>query len=198
MSLDIPIQILNTKSTSSGKVKSKSYKSLNARITRKAQRKFVVSRVGKILDILPQFSKFYNSLKNDEIMAIKYYKGPGSLFQTSLLTMEDKKKELTFPFNIWDEKSLRSDVYGGNTESLLPFNTSLDIKDIPKYIENSYGARIMGISVNNLAVITSEPKRPYLKGYPRHLTACNWRLVDFLKVEILSSISCIFSRLFSI
>ena len=85
----------SNKSNKSTIKRGKSFKSLNARITRKSQRKFNVERVGKILDILPQFANFYSKLTTDEIMAVKFYKGPGSFFQSKLLadykTVSDKK-----------------------------------------------------------------------------------------------------------
>jgi hypothetical protein len=130
--------------------KGKSFKSLKARITRRSQRKFDVERVGRILDILPQFNKFYNKLSPNEIMAVKYYKGHGSFFQSKLLAeynnadgkdSKDKKRELLFPFHLWQEQRLRTDIFP-NGNDLLPFTKSLDIKELPKYIETSYKARI--------------------------------------------------------
>jgi hypothetical protein len=131
--------------------KTKSFKSLKARITRRSQRKFDVERVGHILDILPQFNKFYRKLNANEIMAVKYYKGAGSMFQSKLLAeynadsknSKDKteKRELLFPFHLFQEQRLRLDIFPNGTD-LLPFNKSLDIKELPKYIETSYKARI--------------------------------------------------------
>ena len=126
----------------------KSFKSLKARITRRSQRKFDVERVGRILDILPQFNKFYSKLSQNEIMAVKYYKGFGSFFQSQLLADykevskgKTEKRELSFPFSLWQEQRLRQDIFPNGTD-LLPFTKSLDIKELPKYIETSYKARI--------------------------------------------------------
>lgn len=138
------------KSTPKSIPKGKSFKSLKARITRRSQRKFDVERVGRILDILPQFNKFYSKLSPNEIMAVKFYKGFGSFFQSKLLAeynnadgkdSNDKKRELSFPFSLFNEQRLRTDIFP-NGNDLLPFTKSLDIKELPKYIETSYKARI--------------------------------------------------------
>jgi hypothetical protein len=123
--------------------------SLRARITRKGQRKFNLERVGKILNILPKFTKFYSKLSPNELMAVKFYKGSGSYFQSDLLvnySINGKGKnipqiEIKFPFSLFDEESFRKDIFQNGTE-LIPFNNSFDIKDLSKYIENSYKARI--------------------------------------------------------
>lgn len=130
------------------KTKAKSFKSLKARITRRSIRKFDVERVGRILDILPLFNNFYSKLSANEIMAVKYYKGAGSMFQSKLLAEYNadsknskEKRELLFPFHLYQEQRLRLDIFPNGTD-LLPFNKSLDIKELPKYIETSYKARI--------------------------------------------------------
>jgi hypothetical protein len=94
-------------------------------------------------------------------MAVKYYKGTGSYFQTQILTMDEKKKELYFPFSYYDEKSIRNDIFGKGSE-LIPFNKSLDIKDIPKYMENSYKTRIT--LFNRLDKIYDKPTCPRMTG----------------------------------
>jgi len=128
--------------------KAKSFKSLKARITRRSIRKFDVERVGRILDILPQFTKFYSKLSPNEIMAVKFYKGAGSMFQSKLLAdykevskNGKEKRELLFPFYLFQEQRLRADIFPNGTE-LLPFNKSFDIKELSKYIETSYKVRI--------------------------------------------------------
>lgn len=166
----------SNKSNKSTIKRGKSFKSLNARITRKSQRKFNVERVGKILDILPQFAKFYSKLTPDEIMAVKFYKGYGSFFQSKLLadykTASDKKakkgkkgekkqRELSFPFNIFQENSFRQDIFQYGND-LLPFTKSFDIKELPKYIETSYKARIT--LLNRLDTIYDKPDCPKMTG----------------------------------
>lgn len=169
------------KSTRKSKV-IKSYKSLNARITRKSQRKFDVERVSKILDIIPQFSAFYNKLNNNEIMAIKYYKGNGSYFQSELLSdyknktksskgkhsgglknkkQKEEKREFKFPFYALEEESLRRDIFQYGLD-LLPMMKSFDIKELPKYIETSYKARIE--LLNRLDRIFDRPDCPRMNG----------------------------------
>lgn len=136
-------------------------RAIKDRITRKDVRKYEVERVGKIINIYPKFVKFYNKLSNDEIIAIKYYKGSGSNFQTQLLTNEDKQREISFPFDMIDEKMFRKDVYGEGSE-LYPMLKSFDMKDIPNYIENNYKARIE--LFNRLDNIYNKPDCPHLTG----------------------------------
>ena len=136
-------------------------RAIRDRITRKDVRKYEVERVGKIINIYPKFVKFYNKLSNDEIIAIKYYKGSGSNFQTQLLTNEDKQREISFPFDMIDEKMFRKDVYGEGAE-LYPMLKSFDMKDIPNYIENNYKARIE--LFNRLDNIYNKPDCPHLTG----------------------------------
>jgi hypothetical protein len=139
--------------------RAKSFSSLKARITRKSARKFNVERVGKILNILPKFTKFYDKLSPNELMAVKFYKVVGSYFQSDLLAnystngkgngkgkgkskgKDIPHREIKFPFSLFDEESFRKDIFQNGTD-LIPFNNSFDIKDLPKYIENSYKARI--------------------------------------------------------
>ena len=134
---------------------------IRKRITRKDVRKYEVERVGKIINIYPKFVKFYNKLSNDEIIALKYYKGAGSFFQTQLLTNEDKPREISFPFYIFNEKQFRKDVYGEG-DKLYPMLKSFDMKDIPNYIENNYKARIE--LLNRLDNIYNKPNCPHLTG----------------------------------
>ena len=126
-------------------IKTKSFKTVKARITRKSQRKFNIERVSKILDILPKFAKFYDKLTPKEIIAIKYYKGHGSFFQSQLLAeYNDGKnagKEIKFPFHYWNETRFREDI-SPNLNELAPLAKSFDIKELPKYIETAYKARI--------------------------------------------------------
>jgi len=145
--------------------RTKSFKTVNARITRKSLRKFDIERVGKIVDILPKFVKFYDKLTPNEIMAIKYYKGRGSFFQSQLLADHrsktkddnDNKREFTFPFSLMEETRFREDI-SPYTNELLPFTKSFDIKELPKYIETSYKARIT--LLNRLDKIYDKPECP--------------------------------------
>ena len=137
------------------------YKSIKRKITRKDIRKYEVDRVSKIVKLIPQFTKFYNKFTNDELSALKYYKGPGSYFQTELLTNEKKPLEISFPFNIYEEQNFRKDVYGHGAQ-IYPMLKSFDIKDIPTYIENNYKGRIQ--ILNNLDTIYNKPECPHLTG----------------------------------
>lgn len=147
--------------------RTKSFKTVKARITRKSLRKFDIERVGKIVDILPKFVKFYDKLTPNDIMAIKYYKGHGSFFQSQLLAdhrgknKDDNKREFTFPFNLRVEISFREDI-SPYTNELLPFTKSFDIKELPKYIETSYKARIT--LLNRLDKIYDKPECPRMTG----------------------------------
>ena len=92
--------------------KFKTFSKIKKRITRKKYRQFDIQRATKILDILPQFIKFYNKLSKSDIIAIKYYKGPGSYFQSQLLSGYDSKKKsnkLYFPIG-FNSSTL---VFGG-------------------------------------------------------------------------------------
>jgi len=98
-------------------------------------------------------------------MAIKYYKGRGSFFQSQLLADHrsktkddnDNKREFTFPFSLMEETRFREDI-SPYTNELLPFTKSFDIKELPKYIETSYKARIT--LLNRLDKIYDKPECP--------------------------------------
>lgn len=139
-------EINNTTATKKDKSSQKSFTSLKKRITRKSYRKYDIERVGLITDIIPKFIKFYNKLDNNHIMAVKYYKGIGSRFQTEILTNYKQKKgeprKLKFPFNYIYDQMLYNDIIGKKTSNLLPILPSIDIKDIQTYIKNSYSTRI--------------------------------------------------------
>jgi hypothetical protein len=145
---------------------SSKYKRIQKRITHKQYRKFGVKRATTILDVLPQFVKFYKKLDANEIMAIKYYKGPGSFFQSKLLSEygsnTKQPRKINFPFNYSQEKMLIRDIVGQKVMPLIQIPTSLDIKDIHRYIYNSYSTRIT--LLNRLDSIYDKPECPKLKG----------------------------------
>ena len=62
------------------------HKQIKNKITRKVVRQFEIDRVSKIAKLIPLFTKFYNKFSNDELIALKYYKGSGSYWQTKFLT----------------------------------------------------------------------------------------------------------------
>lgn len=64
------------------------YQKIKKNISRKDVRKYEVYRVNNIISLIPKFANFYNKLSHKEIMALKYYKGAGSVWQTKLLTNE--------------------------------------------------------------------------------------------------------------
>ena len=147
--------------TPSGKTPSRKHSEIKRKITRKHVRQHEVERVDKIVTLIPKFIKFYNKFTKDELLALKYYKGYGSFFQTELLTNEKKPREIHFPFYVYDEQSFRRDVYSyGNT--IYPMLKSFDIKDTPNYIENNYRARIN--ILNDLDKIYIKPECPKLSG----------------------------------
>jgi hypothetical protein len=137
------------------------YRKIKQNISRKDVRKYEVDRVSNIISLIPKFTKFYNKLSTKEIMALKYYKGYGSFWQTQFLTNEKSPREVTFPFNIWSEQAFRNDIYGEG-KNVYPMLKSFDIKDIPNYIENNYKARIM--LLNTLDTIYNNPECPRFTG----------------------------------
>ena len=136
------------------------HKALKRKITRKAERKYVVERVINMTKLLPKFINFYKKLKPDEVLALKYYKGYGSNFQTKLLTNETKPIEITFPFTIDETKSFEYIINNGNI--INPSIPSFDFKDIPIYIYNNYNARLN--MLNKLDSIFIKPQCPRLTG----------------------------------
>ena len=144
------------------------YKHIQKRITHKKYRKFAVKRATTILDILPQFVNFYNKLDSSEIIAIKYYKGPGSYFQSKLLSEHNssanskQQRKIHFPFDYSAERMLLKDIVGQKAMSLITIPSSLDIKDIMKYIKKSYSTRIT--LLNRLDSIYDKPGCPKLEG----------------------------------
>ena len=139
----------------------KTYSYIKRKITRKDVRKHEVKRVHNIMNILPSIIKFYNTLSKTDIIALKYYKGNGSYFQTNLLTNNKKPREILFPFSLQAETMFRNDIYG-SINNLYPMIQSFDIKDIPNYIKNNYQLRIA--ILNDLDVIYNNPKCPRLTG----------------------------------
>lgn len=152
--------------TKKNTLKKQTHSSLDKRITRKPVRDFEVARVLAILDILPAFTKFYDKLSRDELAAIKYYKGFGSMFQSNLLAVKpakpDEKKKLYVPFYYGEEVALRRDLFGSLPDTSLYFQPSLDIKEFGKYIDTSYSARIE--LLNRLDRIYSRPDCPRMIG----------------------------------
>lgn len=137
------------------------HKEIKRKITRKVARQFEIDRVSKIAKLIPQFTKFYNKVTNDELIALKYYKGYGSFWQTEFLTNEKNPREIYFPFHISQEQYFRRDIFGPNSKK-YPMLKSFDIKDIPNYIKNNYEARIK--ILNDLDSIYNKTDCPRLSG----------------------------------
>ena len=145
------------------KTHKKTYSFIKRNITRKNVRQHEVKRVHKIMNVLPSVIKFYNTFSKKEIIALKYYKGYGSLFQTNLLTNNKKPRDIFFPFSLNEEESFRSDIFGSiSINNEYPMLQSFDIKDIPNYIKNNYKLRIA--ILNDLDAIYNKPKCPLLTG----------------------------------
>ena len=145
------------------KTHKKTYSFIKRNITRKNVRQHEVKRVHKIMNVLPSVIKFYNTFSKKEIIALKYYKGYGSLFQTNLLTNNKKQRDIFFPFSLNEEESFRSDIFGSiSINNEYPMLQSFDIKDIPNYIKNNYKLRIA--ILNDLDAIYNKPKCPLLTG----------------------------------
>ena len=151
-----PMTITNT-----NKDYDEKYFKIKKTISRKDVRKYEVERVSNIISLIPKFAKFYNKLSAKEIMALKFYKGVGSFWQTHLLTNEKTPREVEFPFYIHDEQSFRNDIYGEGKD-VYPMLKSFDIKDIPNYIKNNYEARIMLLNI--LDSIYNKPECPRFTG----------------------------------
>ena len=129
-----------------------------------------VERTSKVMNILPQFIKFIKKLTPDQIAALKYYKGPGSYFQTDLLinhnaTYENEKApkikthELSFPFYRGVDKNLQKDILGTKVSLQYPLWLP-NMTDIPSYINNSYGIRIKLLNI--LDTVFKHPECPKL------------------------------------
>lgn len=159
-------QSANKQLTKKNTIKKHANTSLDKRITTKPVRDLEVARAQSILNILPVFTKFYDKLSSDELAAIKYYKGYGSMFQSYLLAAKpakpDEKKKFYVPFHYGEEISLRRDLFGSLPDTSLYFQPSLDIKEFSKYIDTSYSARIE--LLNRLDKIYTRPDCPRMTG----------------------------------
>jgi hypothetical protein len=144
------------------KQEQKRLESLKRKITRKDIRKYEIQRVSGVLRILPKFVKFYNKLSDAQIRAIKYYLGPGSFWQTMMLTSTIKNREISVPFIFNEESSLRRDIMGDNAVQLLPLTKSIDIKDLDTYIKNSITTRVK--LLNRLEEVYNRLDCPKLTG----------------------------------
>lgn len=143
-------------------------------ITRKVSLKYyraqAVERTSKVMNVLPQFIKFIKKLTPDQVAALKYYKGPGSFFQTDLLinhnaTAENEKApkikthELSFPFEKDEDELLQEDILGTKVSLQYPLWLP-NMTNIPSYINNSYGIRIKLLNI--LDTVFSHPECPKL------------------------------------
>lgn len=154
------MSVSKKKTDTKAPIQAKSYKTIRGKITRKSIRKFDIDRVSKILDILPKFVKFYNKLSPLQIIALKFYKGIGSQFQSKILSDDatSKTREISFPFYYIHDRSLRSDITEFASQ-YMPMSLSLDIKDIEKYVETSYKTRFSLLNVlNNIYDMPDCPK----------------------------------------
>ena len=113
---------------------------IKKRVTRKDIRKFDIESGIDLINVLPKAIKFYKSLTEDQIIAVKYYKGYGSRFQTQIYISNPKKIEINFPFSWYEELAFRKDILGMQRDK-LPAIPTLDIKSINTYIRNNYIAR---------------------------------------------------------
>ena len=151
--------------------------SITKKVSLKYYRKQAVERVGKVTNILPQFIKFIKKLSPDQIAALKYYKGPGSFFQTDILINHNttaeteqptknierslkKTHELSFPFDKFDDELLQQDILGTKVSLQYPLWLP-NMTNIPSYINNSYGIRIKLLNI--LDTVFKHPDCPKLK-----------------------------------
>jgi len=136
-------------------------------ITLKEIRAHDVTRASKILRLVPKFIAFYKKLDPMQIAALKYYKGPGSYFQSNLLadysnTKKVEKRELPFPFYKNMDTMFYRDILGKEKmnaiyEVELPAAANFD-----KYIDQSYGKRVE--LLNHLDSVYDRPDCPKLTG----------------------------------
>lgn len=144
--------------------------SITKKVSLKYYRAQAVERTSKVMNILPQFIKFIKKLTPDQVAALKYYKGPGSFFQTHLLiyhniTDENEKAqkikthELSFPFDKYEDELLREDILGTKVSLQYPLWLP-NMANIPSYINNSYGIRIKLLNI--LDTVFKHPECPKL------------------------------------
>lgn len=151
--------------------------SITKKVSLKYYRKQAIERVSKVTNILPQFIKFIKKLSPDQIAALRYYKGPGSFFQTRILLFHNntaetekpiknmarslkKTHELTFPFHKIEDELLQENILG--TKVSLQYSLWLpNMIDIPSYINNIYGVRIKLLNILN--TVFTHPDCPKLK-----------------------------------
>jgi hypothetical protein len=136
-------------------------------ITLKALRAHDVNRAHKIIKLVPTLIAFYKKLEPMQIAALKYYKGPGSFFQSMLLanysnTKKGEKRELSFPFRKFMDIMFYRDILGKEKmeaiyELELPSAVNFD-----KYIDQSYGKRVE--LLNHLDSVYDRPDCPKLTG----------------------------------
>jgi hypothetical protein len=144
--------------------------SITKKVSLKYYRAQAVERASKVMNVLPQFIKFIKKLTPDQVAALKYYKGPGSFFQTDLLinhnatdenekTPKIKTHELSFPFDKGEDESLQEDILGTKVSLQYPLWLP-NMANIPSYINNSYGIRIKLLNI--LDTVFKHPECPKL------------------------------------
>jgi hypothetical protein len=136
-------------------------------ITLKALRAHDVNRAHRVIKMVPKLIAFYKKLEPMQIAALKYYKGPGSYFQSMLLanysnTKKSEKRELPFPFRKFMDTMFYMDILGKEKmeaiyELELPSAVNFD-----KYIDQSYGKRVE--LLNHLDSVYDRPDCPKLTG----------------------------------
>jgi hypothetical protein len=135
-------------------------------ITLKQVRAHDVQRATSILRIMPKIIKFYQKLTPQQIAAVKYYKGPGSFFQSELIadynTTKGKSRELSFPFYKQEDKSFYRDILGQNKMDAIYDIELPAATNFQKYIEQSYGKRIS--ILNTLDTVYDHKDCPKLIG----------------------------------
>ena len=148
--------------TSTHTHKDESYKLIKKRITRNYVRQYAIDTTQTIINILPKFAKFYNTLTNVQLIALKFYIFYGHVFYTTLFTRIPKgtQREILFPFSFQDNSNLLMCINGSNI--YVPTYNSFSIQDIPKYIEYNYKLRID--ILNNFDTIYDMKTCPKLTG----------------------------------
>jgi len=159
--------VIKTARKSKKQGKAVSEKPLSRRdITLKALRAYEVSRSNKILKLVPSFIKFYKKLSPTQITALKYYKGPGSMFQTQLLASYNadsgKPRELQVPFAKHFDAEFYKDILGTEKQGAIYSMYLPNTANLETYINDSYGKRIK--ILNDLDTVYDHPECPKLTG----------------------------------
>ena len=156
-----------TKKTSTKSKTSNRWLEIKKRATGRERRDETTNNMIKLMDRLPEIYEFYKTLDEKQIIALGFYKGAGSFFQTSYLIndrpvkfeyfnhaysslFDIKKKKVTeehFKFNISKLPKLVEDQTNEIIDTLNDLLTIYKCNNVPKLKNNDILFR--GMSLNN-------------------------------------------------